>query len=1027
MKNKLIFLSLVVSTALLTTGCGGGGGGGGSNSSSSSNSSYLNITGNVIDPAIEGATVKLSCGAKDFFANQKTDTAGKFNLNEIRSDINFSQCSIISNGGNDGDDLSRLELKSLYKLFNKNSGILVTPFTTILSEHSEIDSDIESAKRKVAEFLGLDNPNDLFKNPEEDLNLAKISKIITKIALTTDADGSLIGILDIDNISDNNLTTYISNELQSKLDTDTYDNLNEYIAAINNANSIDDIKRISIETNVLSMLKHLYSLNDSDLNMALNNLKYLSSKIAEANKKDNKYQTITRNHLRKALYDVELIPDSVGIKDKLIINESIFKNYIASYTISINHIKGFVLYDSNNYTQILGNDNSLRRYYYTYSDKSNIAKAVSLASGNYSDNVNDPVNIQIALGLAKLGFYNEALEQIRDGVYTPDYLLNGYDELSNLYILSITNANKNTLNKIASDALYKRYEVVKAKIQSLGEKNLTNTDQSIVQEIVQKLGKVEDIARATEVSNYLVQIAPNLGTPSAYGRIIQGFEDLSENAYLENNDIATGREFAKKALTFIDSVPAGGEKLAVMYTLRGALNAIFFGETTAAQGAMAKVKQIQPDEADFKLNGGVYAYFGAAIQLFVNNDINQFENTINSIQGNNATQTNTRKRQAFDSGAAAYLVINNQADKLFNDYYTNLSYFSTKHSISNHVTLAPGTIMDPVLAIKMLGTQSQLLDYLNRMTTLIKSWTIDTNSNSQKVYAVWGSELKNRSGALAIASMYKDLNEDGKAQDMIDFVINKVNSFTDMNIKITSLVNILNATSDIGIQTSTHRDIILNNLYSAATMSSYKDIGSIVNVANILSAYGEKSKGKILADKAYGLVESLNSGNLTNIKDKRTKYLVGLYDTKDTYSISVANGYFQAGDVTKSRAIIKEALDGINSLQVTVDQYKLLVNIAIAYGNINDKDSLLPIINRIKTKKEYEESIVQSSTALANYDAFSQSKVATVDSDNDGKPDFFDVLATNDQITASGLTLDDDIDGDGILDDSDILPYDKVK
>ncbi len=616
---------------------------------------------------------------------------------------------------------------------------------------------------------------------------------------------------------------------------------------------------------------------------------------------------------------------------------------------------------------------------------------------------------------------------MRDGVYTPDHLLNGYNELSNFYILSITNENKKTLNKFASDALYKRYEVVKAKIQSLGEKNLTNTDQSTVQSIVQKLGKVEDITRATQVANYLVQIAPNLGTASAYGRIIQGFEDLSENAYLENNDIATGREFAKKALTFIDSVPAGGEKLAVMYTLRGALNAIFFGETTAAQSAMAKVKQIQPDEADFKLNGGVYAYFGAAIQLFVNNDINQFENTINSIQGNNDTQTNTRKRQAFDSGAAAYLVINNQADKLFNDYYTNLSYFSTKHSISNHVTLAPGTIMDPVLAIKMLGTQSQLLDYLNRMTTLIKSWTIDTNSNSQKVYAVWGSELKNRSGALAIASMYKDLNEDGKAQDMIDFVINKVNSFTDMNIKITSLVNILNATSDIGIQTSTHRDIILNNLYSAATMSSYKDIGSIVNVANILSAYGEKSKGKILADKAYGLVESLNSGNLTNIKDKRTKYLVGLYDTKDTYSISVANAYFQAGDVTKSRAIIKEALDGINSLQVTVDQYKLLVNIAIAYGNINDKDSLLPIINRIKTKKEYEESIVQSSTALANYDAFSQSKVATVDSDNDGKPDFFDVLATNDQITASGLTLDDDIDGDGILDDSDILPYDKVK
>ena len=54
---------------------------------------------------------------------------------------------------------------------------------------------------------------------------------------------------------------------------------------------------------------------------------------------------------------------------------------------------------------------------------------------------------------------------------------------------------------------------------------------------------------------------------------------------------------------------------------------------------------------------------------------------------------------------------------------------------------------------------------------------------------------------------------------------------------------------------------------------------------------------------------------------------------------------------------------------------------------------------------------------------FEDSEYATVDTDKDGKPDFFYPWVTEAEIAQSGLTLDEDIDGDGINDNEDTLPY----
>ncbi|MEZ9235086.1 Ig-like domain-containing protein [Shewanella sp. 10N.286.52.A9] len=59
---------------------------------------------------------------------------------------------------------------------------------------------------------------------------------------------------------------------------------------------------------------------------------------------------------------------------------------------------------------------------------------------------------------------------------------------------------------------------------------------------------------------------------------------------------------------------------------------------------------------------------------------------------------------------------------------------------------------------------------------------------------------------------------------------------------------------------------------------------------------------------------------------------------------------------------------------------------------------------------------------IALQEDFPATVAANVDTDQDGKPNFFISIATEEQITASGLTADDDTDGDGILDSEDVNP-----
>lgn len=76
---------------------------------------------------------------------------------------------------------------------------------------------------------------------------------------------------------------------------------------------------------------------------------------------------------------------------------------------------------------------------------------------------------------------------------------------------------------------------------------------------------------------------------------------------------------------------------------------------------------------------------------------------------------------------------------------------------------------------------------------------------------------------------------------------------------------------------------------------------------------------------------------------------------------------------------------------------------------------------------ETESIITQVASGLSVRDHFKQTLLATVDTDGDGKANFFIESATQEQIAQSGITLDEDSDNDGVIDEEDAFPLDATK
>lgn len=985
MNRKLIMLS-IATAGILLTGCGGGGGG-------STTAPNQVISGNVVDGPIKDSRVTVNCSGGNY-GPVITDASGAFTISNIGSNINLETCTINAVGGNDGiNDFTGLTLKAPYKLAGTKTGINVTPITTLVANH---DGDIEEAKTAISGFLNVDMDK-LKENPNKDGNIALLRKamMLTKIA---QKQGKF---LDVDGQKNqNNPISGDIDDLISGLDTE----LKDTIEAIKDSNldSIAKIEKKVSQRNVFNALKDAYKLNSFETNQK-ENLMYLASKIVEANKKDNKYQVVSKHHIRKALTDAGLTPKFADdnyttlhddIKNELVKSQADFKTLIDGKTIAISDIKDFVLFDANTYEQIVGNDQEKRRNYYAYSNKSNISNTLSLIDKNSFTEQNDSINEYAGRGLAKIGLTDAAINHIKDNVIIPD---NKYKALNWLG----RDLSSYGYTQKASESLIKAFNQFKE--LSKGDINTL----LITASYLKNLGE-------TKTFNEALEYAINQAKKGNFFDIFNTaatLEKYAVDAYLKNNDIDAARSYLSNAIDLNNESTFAFFKASGLYT--SGITAQFFGVNEKATSAIAKAKETSSKTA-----------YNHAYNSLTTNDINTDITAFNSL-------SNTEQKDSLLNGFASSLVANDKLDTLIS-YYDDTNIFAKKSDVAKQLSVAFVTshyiTISPALGIELLSNKANKIKYLDKMYDLMtNTWNIQEDTEVSSIYATWGEKDNVKTGYLALAYEYSKENNTQKVQQIITKAIEKINALSDATSFQRGFVNIVKASKDLNVDISSKLSDMIKKVKNFALNTSKKDsIEGLITSAKLLTQYNKAVAIEIL-DHAKTLVPKAVSGSDTINKDVKeiVEFLIGK-GAFSSFNDSLAYAYYLAGETDTTKSLINEAITNINGLgTLNVNYSELISRVVVAYASINEMKKAKEYLAKIGTTKEKEEAAIEAAIGLYEYDAF-VSNVASVDSDGDTNPDFFAPNATEAEIKASGLKLDDDIDQDGIADISDKLPYDNI-
>ena len=172
-----------------------------------------------------------------------------------------------------------------------------------------------------------------------------------------------------------------------------------------------------------------------------------------------------------------------------------------------------------------------------------------------------------------------------------------------------------------------------------------------------------------------------------------------------------------------------------------------------------------------------------------------------------------------------------------------------------------------------------------------------------------------------------------------------------------------------------------------------------------------------------------------------------LDELEDVFSPDDSNGFLNIDHLlyaTKKQAgINSEYAEAISSMKATgktmldsllatttsfadsekVDFYEVFIE---QYGWLGEQEAAIALsTSDVYTDTDSETLFAVIAETLAVKDDFPATTIANVDTDLDGLPNFFLQNVTDEAITQSGLSVDNDADNDGIEDPNDINPLDK--
>lgn len=1045
------FSALVVSLAVIAAGCSSGG-----NSGGSSAAPVMTITGKVSDPAVEGAKVELLDSSKNIYGkcgvngnslcNVWSKSDGSFVIT-LPQGTDVSNFSLKSTGGTDtayGTEITVSYTADINNYAGNYSNIILSPVSSLYTNLSSL-SNHDNAITTLSSYFGL-NKNVVLLDPESNADLLKISYIINQIASNIGSDDAF-----------NKIASTISSSAQFSIDIDNM------LASLFASNS-------QLQVSLKEMYQNVSSIQSQDVYTVLSSIQNLEKVRMFKNAYVNIFEGISGQASAQALANIESLYNQLN--NRVVIPTSQFQieqivRFVASQTVltskKLNDYANFNV-DAASFQSILTafiNDAALIADIKTLASETVYAATVPLDSPlGLSDNqkrVDYYFNSTQDVGYqARLITKRVTSDTIIDEIYkdiTSTYAQYGLAEKAKkLADVNIAD-NMARIKAVISIARYASgYNLTLAKtyiaeakqlldtLKGSGWSDISNDVVDTYVSLVRAYRYAGMVNEANVLKDEIINLIKNSSSlndslkQTRYLRIVSYFGNAADDsmipAVISQGNLELAYSMLQEYKLLIDNTP--------WYTVndtyknnQGMYYAFYlkFASDIIAKDSSYKEKL----QADFTTvydivksliqnNSGIAFLKGTGVAGDAIIAAYKFsgETSANEIL---ALITETDKAYPYAIGS---LVLEKAKSNGFN---TAKIYYETKYPMDSEYARLTETngYVDTIKNIVEYAQDNsntalakEAVDYLANQTNKAVDYLVANKKTLSKLvyFAVASSQPQGKFvsfyGFNAVADMYIALGynsealqtlEKGKAYvDSLNPSLDKYLGYILMAYMAekagdnTKSLEYYNAAIAVELTSGTAQNISDLNIHKASDTLS-------LNIANKETLYQN------YLTKAEEQVPLMDSSSDTNKNKQVSQY---------TY---IANVYYDIANITGIKNILVKAENHAKTIGAAATKLTAMKNIAKKYANYEMIDEGFSLAERNYTSSADIFAIAQEMAASVLDSTSIDSDIAFVDTDRDGKPDFFLPNATPEQIAASGLTLDDDIDGDGIKDDTDLLPY----
>lgn len=330
---------------------------------------------------------------------------------------------------------------------------------------------------------------------------------------------------------------------------------------------------------------------------------------------------------------------------------------------------------------------------------------------------------------------------------------------------------------------------------------------------------------------------------------------------------------------------------------------------------------------------------------------------------------------------------------------------------------------------------NKALDYMYaKISTVLKDTSkINALSQDAKSVLIKGTKFANinkdvtnkfiRNGVTSLSSAFLAVNNKEKAITslrLIDTYVNSLASSIDKYENLMALANMALIAGDKNTHTEYYNKAmgidIDSNSSATADDKTYMYISKAADT-NYFSVENRASVVSSNLEKALIFISQIGT------TDKE-------YDRQVYYYTLISQEYYKINNTSKAQEMLLKAEETAKKINDGTAKQKAFSRIVKAYGycelvdeGYNKAISLVnkaDLINRNKLIKDLV-------TIVSDKNDFNSNKIhrklSFIDTDKDGKPDFFYPWVKDEDKAKANLSLDNDIDGDSLDENNDLLPY----